>query len=92
MKRLLLAAVLLAGLAACEPEYPAEEQGEHPETTGGADPTAVSGSAAADGGTIHHPAADGNRGRPGDRRGAQARSSVTPRRPGVADSASRTGS
>ncbi len=70
MTRLLLAAVLLAGLAACEPEYAetAGESTEHPEVVGPADPAAISGGAPADSGTIHHPAADGNRGRPADGR------------------------
>jgi hypothetical protein len=87
MKRLLLAAALLAGTVACEPEYAesaraagggdhapgaaegAAEPGEHPDVVGGADPTAVSGRVRGDSGTIHHPAADGNSGRPSDGRG-----------------------
>lgn len=90
MKRLLLATLLVAGLAACEPEY-AETAGtaaaagtddhahdapegaagtaEHAEVVGGADPTAVSGTVPGDTASIHHPAADGNSGRPADGRG-----------------------
>ena len=72
MRRLLFAAALAAGIAACEPEYhetaEAAEGAEHPEVVGGADPTAISGSEPGDSGTIHHPAADGNRGRPADGR------------------------
>ena len=76
MRRLLLAAALTAGLAACEPEYAetagtaeGAEAADHPEVVGGADPTAVSGKVPGDSGTIHHPAADGNSGRPADGRG-----------------------
>ena len=76
MKRLLLAAALTAGLPACEPEYAetagtveATEAVEHPDVVGGADPTAISGTVTGDSGTIHHPAADGNSGRPADGRG-----------------------
>jgi len=73
MRRLLFAAALAAGIAACEPEYhesadTAEEGAGHPEVVGGADPSAISGSEAGDSGTIHHPAADGNSGRPADGR------------------------
>jgi hypothetical protein len=73
MRRLLFAAALAAGIAACEPEYhetaeTAAEGAEHPEVVGAADPTAVSGSEPGDSGTIHHPAADGNSGRPLDGR------------------------
>ena len=76
MRRLLFAAALAAGIAACEPEYhetaesagTAAEGAEHPEVVGAADPTAVSGSEPGDSGTIHHPAADGNSGRPADGR------------------------
>ena len=73
MRRLLFAAALAAGIAACEPEYDetaetAAEGTEHPEVVGGADPTAISGSEPGDSGTIHHPAADGNSGRPPDGR------------------------
>ena len=51
MTRLLLAAVLIACLAACEPEYAetAGESAEHPEVVGPADPEAISGGASADG-------------------------------------------
>jgi hypothetical protein len=73
MRRLLFAAALAAGIAACEPEYhetaeTAAEGTEQPEVVGGADPTAISGSEPGDSGTIHHPAADGNSGRPPDGR------------------------
>lgn len=76
MRRLLFAAALAAGIAACEPEYhetaetaeTAAEGAGHPEVVGGADPTAISGSEPGDSGTIHHPAADGNSGRPPDGR------------------------
>ena len=73
MRRLLFAAALVAGIAACEPEYhetadTAAEGAGHPDVVGGADPAAISGSEPADSGTIHHPAADGNRGRPADNR------------------------
>lgn len=83
MKRMLLAAVALAVLTACEPEY-AESAGSadvtgdaaagaapehHLEVTGGADTAAISGRVPGDtGATIHHPAADGNAGRPPDER------------------------
>ena len=70
MKRILLAAAAAAALTACEPEYD-ESAGaapeQHLEVTGGADTGAVSGRVPGDtGGTIHHPAADGNSGRPAD--------------------------
>lgn len=75
MMRLFLAALLVAALAGCEPDYSeAAAHGEpesaaHTEVTGPADPTAISGPAAGDtSGTIHHPAADGNAGRPADRK------------------------
>jgi len=89
MKRLLLAAATMAVLAACEPEYEetaghedvtgAEAHGAAPEhaleVTGGADSAGVSGRVPADsGGTIHHPGADGNSGRPPDLRTAEAAS------------------
>lgn len=83
MKRMLLAAAALAALTACEPEY-AESAGRadvtgdaaagaapehHLEVTGGADTSAISGRVPGDtGSTIHHPAADGNTGRPPDER------------------------
>lgn len=83
MKRMLLAAAALAALTACEPEY-AESAGSadvtgdaaagaapehHLEVTGGADTAAISGRVPGDtGATIHHPAADGNAGRPPDER------------------------
>jgi hypothetical protein len=71
MKRMLLAVMLLAGSAACEPEYAPAASEEHLEpVVGGADPTAVSGGAAVDSSTIHHPGADGNAGRPADGRGS----------------------
>lgn len=80
MKRTLAAAVMVAALAACEPEY-AETAGHggaegetHTEVTGGADPSAISGRLPSDTvGTIHHPAADGNSGRPEDRAGRMGR-------------------
>lgn len=70
MKRMLLAAVAAVALTACEPEYD-ETAGagseSHLEVTGGADTGAVSGRVPGDsGGTIHHPGADGNSGRPPD--------------------------
>ena len=83
MKRMLLAAAAIAALAACEPEYEeaagtADVTGDaaagaapehHLEVTGGADTSAVSGRVPGDtGSTIHHPAADGNAGRPPDER------------------------
>ena len=82
MKRMLFAAALAAALAACEPEYDdragttdatSGEAGAAPEhrleVTGGADTSAVSGWVPGDtGSTIHHPAADGNTGRPPDER------------------------
>ena len=83
MKRMLFAAAALAALAACEPEYDesagsADVTGDaaagaapehHLEVTGGADTSAVSGRVPGDtGATIHHPAADGNTGRPPDER------------------------
>ena len=79
MKRTLAAAMVAAALAACEPEY-AETAGHaegetdtHAEVTGGADPTAISERLPGDtAGTIHHPSADGNAGRPEDRTGGQA--------------------
>ncbi len=83
MKRMLLAAAAVAALTACEPEY-AESAGSadvtgdaaagaapehHLEVTGGADTAAISGRVPGDtGATIHHPAADGNAGRPPDER------------------------
>ena len=85
MKRMFLAAAVAAALAACEPEYDdhagtadvtgAEAAGAAPEhqleVTGGADTAAVSGRVPGDtGSTIHHPAADGNAGRPPDERSA----------------------
>jgi hypothetical protein len=83
MKRMLLAGAIVAALAACEPEYDdhagtadvtdGEVTGAAPEhqleVTGGADTAAISGRVPRDtGSTIHHPAADGNAGRPPDER------------------------
>jgi hypothetical protein len=85
MRRLLAAAAALGLLAACEPEYadavghagreelaPAEgREAEHRlEVTGAADPEAISGNRTDTTETIHHPAADGNSGRPSDDSGA----------------------
>jgi len=81
MRRLLAVAALLCLLAGCEPEYgdrvghegvegtaPAEgREAEHRlEVTGAADPEAISGNRADTTQTIHHPAANGNSGRPSD--------------------------
>ena len=90
MKRKLVTVAALAVLAACEPEY-REAAGEadvtgdaaagaapehHLEVTGGADTAGISGRVPGDtGATIHHPAADGNAGRPPDER---ARPAVPP--------------
>jgi hypothetical protein len=83
MKRMLVTVAALAVLAACEPEYREAAGGadvtgdaaagaapeHHLEVTGGADTAAVSGRVPGDtGATIHHPAADGNAGRPPDDR------------------------
>jgi hypothetical protein len=86
MKRLLVTAAALGVLGACEPEYgeaaggadvtgdaaPGAAPEHHLEVTGGADTSAVSGRVPGDtGATIHHPAADGNSGRPPDDRMAR---------------------
>ena len=81
MTRLLAAAAALSLLMGCEPDYgetmdhagreavtPAAGRGaEHRlEVSGAADPQAISGNRPDSTATIHHPAADGNSGRPGD--------------------------
>ncbi len=86
MKRMLATAAALAALTACEPEYhesagSADVTGDaaagaapehHLEVTGGADTAAISGRVPGDSGaTIHHPAADGNSGRPPDERASR---------------------
>lgn len=83
MKRMLVTVAVLAALTACEPEYRESAGGadvtgdaaagaapeHHLEVTGGADTAALSGRVPGDtGATIHHPAADGNSGRPPDER------------------------
>ena len=85
MRRMLAAAAMLGLLAGCEPEYgdrvghegaegTAPAEGRKPEhrleVTGAADPEAISGNRNDTTQTIHHPAADGNSGRPSDDSGA----------------------
>ena len=90
MRRMLAVAAALT-LAACEPEYgdrvghvgtddvaPAGgREAEHRlEVSGAADPEAISGDRADTTQTIHHPAADGNSGRPSDDSGASSAASA----------------
>ena len=87
MNRLLAAAIALSLLTGCEPDYgetmdhagreevapAAGRDAEHRlEVTGAADPDAISGHRPDSTATIHHPAADGNAGRPADDSAAAA--------------------